>query len=49
VMVDLSSDGRYDPLYLRNYADIRFKDQLARLPGVGSILQFGGGGTSCWK
>jgi multidrug efflux pump len=43
VMVTLISDGRYDPLYLRNYANIKIKDELARLPGVGQIQQFGSG------
>ena len=38
-----SPDGRYDALYLRNYANIKIKDQLARLPGVGQIRMFGGG------
>jgi hypothetical protein len=32
-----------DPLYLRNYVNIRVKDQLARIPGVGQIRLFGGG------
>src|SRR6267378_1626936 len=43
VLVTLISDGRYDALYLRNYANIRVKDQIARLPGVGEIQQFGSG------
>jgi len=43
VMVTLISDGRYDALYLRNYANIRIKDGLARLSGVGQIQQFGSG------
>src|SRR5438445_2903910 len=43
VLVTLISDGRYDALYLRNYANIRVKDQIARLPGVGEIRQFGSG------
>ena len=43
VLVTLISDGRYDALYLRNYANIRVKDQIARLPGVGQIQQFGSG------
>jgi multidrug efflux pump len=42
-LITLISDGRYDPLYLRNYANIRVKDQLARIPGVGQIRLFGGG------
>src|SRR5467141_5437839 len=43
VMVTLISDGQYDALYLRNYANIKVKDELARLPGVGQIRMFGGG------
>src|SRR3982074_2127009 len=38
-----SQDGRYDALYLRNYANIKIKDELARLRGVGQIRMFGGG------
>jgi len=40
-----SPDGRYDALYLRNYANIKIKDELARLPGVGQIRMFGSGDT----
>jgi multidrug efflux pump len=42
-LITLISDDKYDPLYLRNYANIRVKDQLARIPGVGQIRLFGGG------
>ena len=42
-LITLISEGTYDPLYLRNYANIRVKDQLARIPGVGQIRLFGGG------
>jgi HAE1 family hydrophobic/amphiphilic exporter-1 len=38
-----SPDGRYDSLYLANYATINLKDELARLPGVGNVLVFGAG------
>ena len=38
-----SSDSRYDSLYLANYATIRLKDELARLPGVGNVVIFGAG------
>ena len=37
-----SPDGRYDPLYLSNYATIQIKDELARLPGVSEVVLFGG-------
>jgi len=38
-----SPDTRYDSLYLANYATINLKDELARLPGVGSVSVFGAG------
>src|SRR6478609_5017936 len=38
-----SPDGRFDSLYLANYATIRLKDELARLPGVGNVNVFGAG------
>lgn len=37
----ISPDGRYDDLYLSNYATIQIKDELARLPGVGDITYLG--------
>ena len=38
-----SPDGRYDSLYLANYATISLKDEIARLPGVGNVSVFGAG------
>src|SRR4051812_43597783 len=38
-----SPDGRYDDLYLRNYAVLNVKDQLARLKGAGEVQLFGSG------
>src|SRR5688572_778964 len=38
-----SPNDRYDELYLRNYANLHVKDELARLPGVGQVMVFGGG------
>src|ERR1043166_9146452 len=38
-----SPDKRFDSLYLANYATIRLKDELARLPGVGNVAIFGAG------
>jgi HAE1 family hydrophobic/amphiphilic exporter-1 len=38
-----SPEGRYDSLYLANYATIRLKDEIARLPGVGNVTVFGAG------
>ena len=32
-----SVDGRYDSLYLRNYAVIQIRDVLARLHGAGEM------------
>src|SRR6187399_1503048 len=39
----LSPDGRYDEIYLRNYAALQVKDVLARIPGAGSVEVFGSG------
>ncbi|MFZ2508057.1 MAG: efflux RND transporter permease subunit, partial [Steroidobacteraceae bacterium] len=36
-----SPDKRYDALYLSNYANLRVRDDLARLPGVGQAIAFG--------
>jgi multidrug efflux pump len=38
-----SPSGRYDMLYLRNYAVLNVKDQLAKLQGVGDVQLFGSG------
>jgi HAE1 family hydrophobic/amphiphilic exporter-1 len=38
-----SPDRKYDSLYLSNYATIRLKDELSRLPGVGNVNVFGAG------
>ncbi len=38
-----SPDGRYDSLYLSNYATISLRDELSRLPGVGNVNVFGAG------
>lgn len=39
----LSPDGRYDAIYLRNYATLHLKDELSRVPGVGQAFVFGAG------
>ena len=39
----VSTDGRYDELYLRNYGVLNLKDDLRRLPGMGEVFVFGGG------
>ena len=41
-----SPDNRYDMVYLRNYAVLQVRDQLARLPGVGEVRVFGAGDYS---
>jgi len=33
-------DGRYDELYLANYATLRIRDVLSRIPGVGDVVVF---------
>ena len=38
-----SPNGRYDEVYLRNYATLQVKDVLARIPGVGDVQVFGSG------
>ncbi len=43
MVVHLLSDGRYDEIYLRNYATLQVKDVLARIPGAGSVQIFGSG------
>lgn len=41
-IVTLSSpDGRYDGLFMSNYASINLVSELARLPGVGSVKVIG--------
>jgi multidrug efflux pump len=39
-------DGRYDALYLSNFATLRVKDELSRIDGVGTVQVFGGGNYS---
>jgi hydrophobe/amphiphile efflux-1 (HAE1) family protein/NodT family efflux transporter outer membrane factor (OMF) lipoprotein len=38
-----SPDGRYNDVYLRNYATLQVKDVLARIPGAGDVKVFGSG------
>ncbi|AOY65182.1 efflux RND transporter permease subunit [Xanthomonas perforans] len=38
-----SPKGKYNSLYLSNYATLKVKDELSRLPGVGQIQIFGAG------
>jgi hydrophobe/amphiphile efflux-1 (HAE1) family protein len=46
MVVHLLSDGRYNEVYVRNYATLQVKDVLARIPGVGQVQLFGGGDYS---
>ncbi|MEO1853524.1 multidrug efflux RND transporter permease subunit [Chromohalobacter sp.] len=39
----VSPDDSYDTLYLRNYARLHVRDQLAKISGVGEAQLFGGG------
>ena len=39
----ISPTGRYDDVYLHNYAVLNVKDQLARISGMGEAQMFGGG------
>jgi multidrug efflux pump subunit AcrB len=39
----VSPSGRYDDVYLRNYAVLNVKDELARIPGMGEVQLFGAG------
>ncbi|PTY00996.1 multidrug efflux RND transporter permease subunit [Verrucomicrobia bacterium LW23] len=44
LLVQLTSpNGRYDEVYLRNYATLQIKDVLARIPGAGAVQIFGSG------
>ncbi|HZT81156.1 MAG TPA: efflux RND transporter permease subunit, partial [Gemmataceae bacterium] len=36
-----SPHGRYDQVYLSNFATIKLRDELARVEGVGDVSQFG--------
>lgn len=38
-----SPNAKYDVLYLRNYATLNVKDQLAKIQGIGQVLLFGSG------
>ena len=41
VVAIYSPNGRYDQLYLSNFATIKVKDEIARVDGVGDCQQFG--------
>jgi len=46
----ISPDGTFDDLYLSNFATLRVKDALTRVPGVGDVQVIGGGtyGMRIW-
>jgi len=46
----ISPEGDYDDLYLSNFATLRVKDALTRVPGVGDVQVIGGGtyGMRIW-
>lgn len=39
----LSPEKRYDTLYISNYAYLRVRDELSRIPGVSDVLVWGAG------
>ena len=39
----LSPDNSRDALYLRNYGQLQVRDELLRIPGMGSVFLFGAG------
>ncbi|HEX2541653.1 MAG TPA: multidrug efflux RND transporter permease subunit [Caldimonas sp.] len=39
----VSTDNSRDALYLRNYGQLNVRDELLRIPGMGSVLLFGAG------
>ena len=42
----ISTDGRYDDVYLSNFASLNLKDELSRLPGSGDVQVLGAGDYS---
>lgn len=50
VMSLISPENKYDDLYLSNFATLRVKDALTRVPGVGDVQVIGGGtyGMRIW-
>src|SRR5439155_18428077 len=39
----VSPNNSHDALYLRNYAQLQVRDDLLRIPGMGSVVLFGAG------
>lgn len=46
ISIDSDDPGRYNALYLTNYANLNITDELSRIDGVGSVSAFGGGDYS---
>jgi len=42
----ISPENHYDSLFLANYATLRLRDELSRVPGVGEVTVFGTGNYS---
>ena len=42
----LSEEGKYDSLFLSNYANLYMRDELSRVEGVGDVVIFGGNNYS---
>ncbi len=42
----LSTDGRYDDIYLANYATLYIRDELSRINGAGDVMVLGAGNYS---
>jgi HAE1 family hydrophobic/amphiphilic exporter-1 len=41
-MISITSpDGRYDDIFLSNFATLQLRDQLKRVPGIGDVTVFG--------
>jgi HAE1 family hydrophobic/amphiphilic exporter-1 len=41
-----SEENQYDSLFLSNFANLRLRDELSRVPGVGDVTIFGGSNYS---
>ncbi|MFT5882260.1 MAG: HAE1 family hydrophobic/amphiphilic exporter-1 [Crocinitomicaceae bacterium] len=39
----ISPNGTYDDAYLSNYANLRVRDEISRVPGVGDVTVYGSG------
>ncbi|MEW6322457.1 MAG: multidrug efflux RND transporter permease subunit [Acidobacteriota bacterium] len=46
VVMLVSPGDVHDPLYLSNFASLRVRDELARVPGVGDVMVWGAGDYS---